>query len=222
MFIFLNAVTFLFDSRNVTASYYEILKPSFFDLVPDYTSKDSNNKSMEFQRQRRYYKFNINPCRTSICIYPLHEKSFVQNVTDFRNEQRVFHHITPFVRYSSFMKDLLFYVYKTSRYKGNVSAHVHQVRQLVSFNNYSDNSPEGIHRDGADFIMSAFVVNKYHVYGGESRIYSKNFEKVFSHTLEDGQGIVHEDRVLSHDVTRAYTKHEIGYRDIIGIDLVFK
>ena len=74
---------------------------------------------------------------------------------------------------------------------------LHQVRQICYPGLESHNSPEGIHRDGADYIVSALVLNRFNVQDGESIIYTpdkkhilfqdilkENFSKLAIHLTE--------------------------------------
>ena len=83
--------------------------------------------------------------------------------------------------------------------------------------------PRSVHRDGADYIVSALVLNKRNVNGGKSTVLTPDKRSVLlEHTLEAGEGIFHEDRELWHDITKVHAgpDGELGYRDIIGLDII--
>ncbi len=98
-----------------------------------------------------------------------------------------------------------------------------------------DNSPEGAHEDGADFIISALVVNRINVKGGESQIIEQlegnAKDIIFRRELAPGEFILQADtgeeevygNDLWHHVTPFYlddaSKSE-GWRDIIGFDIL--
>jgi hypothetical protein len=97
-----------------------------------------------------------------------------------------------------------------------------------------DNSPEGAHEDGADYIVSALVVNLKNVKGGESQIIEQiedgSKEIIFSHRLLEGEFIFQGDSKdeiihgtdLWHHVTPFTLDDETkgeGWRDIIGFDI---
>ena len=68
----------------------------------------------------------------------------------------------------------------------------------------ASNAPEGIHQDGADFIVSALVLDRQNATGGTSRIFGPDKEtELLSHTLTVGTGIFQADTgsELWHDVT---------------------
>ncbi|HDM8440049.1 2OG-Fe dioxygenase family protein [Yersinia enterocolitica] len=86
------------------------------------------------------------------------------------------------------------------------------------------NSPEGLHQDGSDYIVSALVIDKYNIEGGTSKLYClERDELIKSHTLECGEGLFHIDKNSSiwHQVTPIKLKEpsiKSGYRNILGFD----
>lgn len=111
---------------------------------------------------------------------------------------------------------------KDSIRKLNVSVHNTVVychpQQLVT------NSPEGIHQDGVEFIVSALVVERNNISGGKSVIYGRDKRtKLLQVELQAGQGIFQADlgTELWHEVTpiTAIDKTRSGYRSTIGFDV---
>lgn len=97
---------------------------------------------------------------------------------------------------------------------------VHQVRLISYLNKISDNAPEGIHRDGADYIVSALILNKNNILNGKSIIYDQDKNKLDEYQLELGEFIFQEDKNLWHDITPILADNDyFGYRDILGFDL---
>ncbi|MDA5499041.1 2OG-Fe dioxygenase family protein [Yersinia aleksiciae] len=101
----------------------------------------------------------------------------------------------------------------------------HQMSLLIDGSTPSVcNSPEGLHQDGSDYIVSALVIDKYNIEGGISQLYcaeKKGFIK--SHTLELGEGLFHIDKnsTIWHQVTPITLREpsiKIGYRNILGFD----
>ncbi len=89
-----------------------------------------------------------------------------------------------------------------------------------------NNSPEGIHQDGADYIVSALVLERRNVAGGTSRIFGPDKATLlFEHTLGQGEGILQSDAgsPLWHDVTPIELNDsgsgQIGIRNTIGFDI---
>lgn len=96
----------------------------------------------------------------------------------------------------------------------------------------AENSPEGIHEDGANYIVSALVVNRTNCSGAESQIYEcveGSKELIYTHELQPGEFIFQADtgeektfgNDLWHHVTamRPLDENVPGIRDIIGFDI---
>ena len=73
--------------------------------------------------------------------------------------------------------------------------------RLLSFANQpSDNAPEGIHQDGADYIISAMILNKHNIENDTSVIYDENKKEIFRTNLNTGDFIFQDDIKLWHDI----------------------
>jgi hypothetical protein len=86
------------------------------------------------------------------------------------------------------------------------------------------NSPEGIHQDGVDYIVSALVIERNNISGGKSIIYGRDkCTKLLQVELQAGQGIFQADAgtELWHEVTpiTAIDRTRSGYRSTIGFDV---
>lgn len=102
----------------------------------------------------------------------------------------------------------------------------HQISLIMDGSTESvSNSPEGLHQDGSDYIVSALVIDKYNIEGGTSKLYCiEKDELIKSHTLECGEGLFHIDKGSSiwHQVTPIKLKDpsiKSGCRNILGFDL---
>ena len=113
-----------------------------------------------------------------------------------------------------------------------ITAHFMSVRALPQ--KPGDNSPEGAHEDGADFIISALVINRQNLKGGESQVIelleNGNKEIICRHTLQPGEFVFQADSKdeliygtdLWHHVTPFHMADEDrgeAWRDIIGLDI---
>jgi len=177
-------------------------------------------------RFRRYSSFNIKINKNKIKINKLNNNVFNQEVDDFRNKSRYFEpiedHIINNELTSLFIPIISLVHYYESSIK-QIIIDVHQVR-LLSYNNQpSDNAPEGIHQDGADYIISALVLNKYNIKNDHSIIYDKNKKELYRTNLNLGEFIFQDDKNLWHDITplKAIENYN-GYRDILGFDIKLK
>ena len=88
----------------------------------------------------------------------------------------------------------------------------------------SSNSPEVIHQDGMDYIVSALVIEKTNISGGKSIIYGEDKKTpIFEIELQTGYGLFQPDvnTNLWHEVTpiTLINKKDAGFRSIIGFDV---
>lgn len=92
---------------------------------------------------------------------------------------------------------------------------VHQIRTTCLPNNYGNPAPEGIHRDGTDFI-GIFSVDRESVQGGETHLYTARKEKpVFSKILNPGELLLVNDHEFLHFTTPIKpTSDGEGTRDV--------
>lgn len=99
----------------------------------------------------------------------------------------------------------------------------HHTKIITDKDNLGSNSPEGIHQDGMDYIVSAFVVERNNISGGESVIFGADAKTpLFKIALQPGQGVFQPDvgTDLWHVVTPFHLKNidEQGVRASIGFD----
>ncbi|MGV6475525.1 2OG-Fe dioxygenase family protein [Azotobacter vinelandii] len=105
-----------------------------------------------------------------------------------------------------------------------IEAVVHHTIIRYEHGQISTNSPEGIHQDGADYILSALVIERNNIGGGTSIIYGSDKKTpIFECELQVGQGIMQPDlgTDLWHEVTPIHLLDESkpGYRASIGVDI---
>lgn len=193
-------------------------KKSFDNLPNDSYIKDHT-------RRRLYRNYFIENFNNDFIITPSHANTFTQEVPDSRKNLRVFELIpepmSPFL--INFLKMSSNLVNMNHPFK-NISVDVHQVRQVCYPDINSHNSAEGIHQDGADYIISACVLNRYNVEGGVSSIYDSDIKLLDTILLKENDFIFQDDKNLYHYVTPIkYTESDSilsqGYRDIIGLDV---
>jgi len=195
-------------------------------------------ESIESWRRRSVSQFIVDDVET---INRETVDQFVQEVesSDYRSWPRVFEEAPKEHVENDLFRALLseFYtIVKSVRpdlKKLKVIAHFMSVKATAKAP--GDNSPEGAHEDGADFIVSALVVNRINVNGGESQILEMledgKKEIVFKRTLAPGEFVFQADtgeeliygNDLWHHVTPFHIADESkgeGWRDIIGFDLI--
>lgn len=78
---------------------------------------------------------------------------------------------------------------------------VHQIRTTCSPDNFGNPAPEGIHRDGTNFIC-IFSVDRKNIEGGETHLYkSKDENPVFRQVLDPGEFLLVNDDEFYHFTT---------------------
>ena len=200
---------------------FNALRLSYNNLPID---KDYPLNTKHPTRFRRYANFNIDVSNKDLFKFTQnHVYTFSQEVDDFRKKERIFQPIESYI-----IDDNLFQLmtqiigltlfFNVSIKKINLS--IHQVRLITYPEINADNAPEGIHRDGADYIVSALILNKNNINNGETTIYDKTKTPLYKTKLELGEFIFQEDRELWHDISPISTSENyLGYRDILGFDL---
>lgn len=156
---------------------------------------------------------------------------FKQEVDDERGRPRKYSPIPPdYRRDNDFLKLLAWVcelVYRRPISSPNLSLTAHFMRTYAVKGVNTNPAPEGIHRDGANFIVSGIVLERKNVVGGASKIYLEDKETlVFEKELQPGEGIfqVDEDNNYWHSVTdlaRRDSRYP-GYRSIVGFDINIK
>ena len=196
----------------------------------NYLPIDLKNEQGFPTRCRRYANYEVEICKkyidyTSINITYTGKQMFSQNVDDDRKNPRKFECIDENIRNMKFFKEFLKHsVYLTINNSDiipkNLELSVHQIRQICYPYIDSHNSPEGIHKDGSDFLITAYVINRSNIIGGESMIYNDDKKLINKKILYSDNGIFQDDKNLYHYVTPIQSiDNYIGFRDILGIDI---
>lgn len=93
----------------------------------------------------------------------------------------------------------------------------HQFRIQANANEAGQPTPEGIHKDGADFIL-IMVLERQNITGGVNHIYDKSKRLIFGGILENsGDAVLIDDRKVWHGVSEVYPLDESqpAYRDVL-------
>lgn len=188
-------------------------------------------------RQRSIASFVVSLDPKTIEVNRIFETNFQQEVTDFRVWKRVFAQAPKAVVEHDFFYELLT---KFALMVKEIHPKIQQVKFTAHFMRTvaqkaipGENSPEGIHEDGAQYIVSALVINRENVKGGESRIYEKpacNTQSlIYQKALEAGEFIFQadtgEEKTFGNDLWHNVSAIEpvddtqLGIRDIIGLDI---
>ncbi|MGV6859521.1 MAG: 2OG-Fe dioxygenase family protein [bacterium] len=94
----------------------------------------------------------------------------------------------------------------------------HQFRITASAEEIGKPVPEGIHRDGVDFVF-IYLVQRCKVRGGASRVYTPVGRLVEQHKMREPLDVIAiDDREVLHNVTPIRPlKEEGGFRDVLVI-----
>jgi hypothetical protein len=193
---------------------------------------------MQPTRRRAMQSYKVQVHDLEFSITPTPQRSFTQQkalslkeFTDWRTLERVFDApptdmITPELNIilTQLIKSIL--CYHPTVTSMHVCVHFTQI--VASPESTATNSPEGIHQDGMDYIVSALVIDRENVSGGKSVIFSENnaCKILFETTLRPGYGIFQPDKDtdLWHVVEpiTASDKTKSAFRSTIGFDFELK
>ena len=200
----------------------------------------SQFKKIKPWRRRSVCQFQISETDEKIQVLRKVVKQFTQemNDDDYRSLPRIFeespdHHVENgyFLGLLGRMFSLVQEVQPKAK-SITVTAHFMSVKATSDLP--GDNSPEGAHEDGADFIVSALVINRKNITGGESQVLEKmdngKKEVIFKQTLQPGEFVFQadtgEELIYGNDLWHHVTPFHVtdaskgeGWRDIIGFDI---
>jgi len=158
------------------------------------------------------------------------EATISTNDLDYRLIPRKFKELPEYLFDEDLKKIIIQVGNKVKKHNTSVkklSISIHHTLVLCIPDQVSSNSPEGIHQDGMDYIVSALVVERNNINGGESIIYGADATTpLLNITLQSGQGIFQPDKGtdLWHEVTpiSLVDPKKSGYRSTIGFDVLIK
>ncbi len=219
------------------------------NIEPDYYSGKVEEEALDsyinaLSEVKRLAFWDIQPHRRrSICQFIAERKvdenweikritddNFTQKVNDFRKMERVFEQTDDFTtehpEFKLFLHRLLEQTLEFKPEARRIKMVAHEISTITKENRPGDNSPEGVHQDGSQFIVSAMVIERENITGGQSQIYGPDKKtSYFKYTLQPGEGLFQMDRgtELWHKVSSINLKSdaevEIGERNIIGFDI---
>jgi hypothetical protein len=190
-------------------------------------------ESIQPYRQRSIAGLTVSgPAAGSLRVERFPMRSFAQNVgaDDYRSQNRVFpetaEEVTAHADFRQLVVALAEAVREVEQAPRTVKMVFHQVRTTVKRGRPSAVVPEGIHQDGARYVVTALVTEREAVTGGESIVYGPDKKTPYLRTvLAPGEGLFHADSnsPLWHDVTPIRVDPSAdrpeGRRSIIGFDI---
>ncbi len=151
-------------------------------------------------RSRRLSRFLVTDDRISKLPhgYFLQSKDYNPLIGDVRREYAEID--DALVALDEFQK-LIWEFQQYCKLSSGVEIGVHQIRITCSPNNFGNPAPEGIHRDGCDYV-GIFAIDRDNVDGAETHLYTAKKEKpVFKKVLHPGEVLLVNDRDFLHYTT---------------------
>jgi len=192
----------------------------------------SENDRKEFEalsfvtRKRNISSFNIQFEDNEIDIKRIVEENFEQDVEDSRAEveNELFFEL---------LKSVYLLVKEIHPEIKQLKIASHFMRTISNTKFKGENSPEGIHEDGSDYIISALVINRINCSGAKTQIFEKDAsgkqKTLYSRALDIGefafQADTGEEKTFGNDLWHYVTpiepvdENHFGIRDIIGLDI---
>ncbi|WP_299247126.1 2OG-Fe dioxygenase family protein [uncultured Aquimarina sp.] len=242
-------ITFLKTSFSSDSDAIEKLHKPYFegtqsiDALAYWIQQLDENQKQEFDqlstitRQRNIATFLIEIWDDQYFVERIVAQGFEQDVDDFRVWKRVFKQATREAveneLFFELLKKMAGLVKKIHPEVRKIQITSHFMRTISKEKIKGENSPEGVHEDGAQYIMSALVVNRQNIIGAESQIYEKTTldsnELIYKKVLEPGEFVFQADTgeefTFGNDLWHYVTPIEPeditkpGIRDIIGFDM---
>lgn len=214
----------------------EVLEKWINRLSP--SQKNDFDKLSIITRQRAIATFKVTfELISGIKIERLASEEFNQEVADFRAWTRSFEEADAVIlsdeKFVSFLRQIAIMVRTIHPEASGLKISAHFMRTLCQDKILGENSPEGIHEDGAQYIVSALVVNRENISGGETQIFEllENDEKamLYNQVLNPGEFVFQadtgEEKTFGNDLWHYVTpiqpldESKQGIRDIIGFDI---
>lgn len=245
-------VAFLREKFPQDAAWFDAFIPRYYageasiiDLIPYFRSLSVPSR-VRFERLRSYRRRSIaqfvltnRPSETwgaQWHIAQTHCTGFVQEVGtgDVRSIERIFDPAAAEVVENAGFQALLIAVARMTEDAQRLQGHevreltitFHQMGLVAQVGEDRTNAPEGLHQDGADYIVSALVLNRDGVTGGTSYVTGGDKQRrLLEVTLTPGMGIFQADRgsPLWHNVTPVQdadgNSQTQGVRNIFGFDI---
>lgn len=198
---------FMFTFKKVNSINLEDIKPFFNNLPVDPYIKGN-------YRYRRLSRFIVsgNELIKLPHGYLFQSKEYNPLVGDIKREFAELD--DALIELESFRKIVLAYS-DSCKLHPEAEIGVHQIRTTCSQSNYGNPAPEGIHKDGTDFI-GIFSVARENLQGGETHLYTAKKEKpVFSKVLNPGEMLLINDHEFFHFTSPIKpTSDKEGIRDV--------
>jgi len=206
-----NQITYLKQTFPEDVESIEKLHKSYFEGTKTIETISSWIKRLETQQKKEFEQLSIVTRQRNISSFiveiwdeeyfveRIQQERFEQNVDDFRVWKRIFKQASSEAveneLFFKLLKKVTALVKKIHPEIRKVQITSHFMRTIATQKIKGENSPEGMHEDGAQYIVSALVVNRENCVGAESQIYEKTKSKelIFKKELAPGEFIFQAD-----------------------------
>ncbi|MEL6654577.1 MAG: 2OG-Fe dioxygenase family protein, partial [Bacteroidota bacterium] len=231
------------DLDNALKAYYlDQTTLTSLETWLDRLDEPARDRILQIQpwRRRAVAQFRVVRSTNHLLIKRMPILNFQQDLDqkDIRSLPRKFtecdHKYTDHEYFQDLLSGVFRLVERTRPHLHRISLTAHFMSVKARPDQAGNNSPEGAHEDGADYIISALVINRDNIVGGESQIIEQladgSKEIICRHTLQPGEFVFQADSRdeitygtdLWHHVTPfslADPSRGEGWRDIIGFDI---
>ncbi|RDS82494.1 2OG-Fe dioxygenase family protein [Dyella psychrodurans] len=207
----------LFGTGFTTSPAWNLLADSWNDLKQDEYMADGGT-----YRYRRYSEFQVDSTDRSVTVLPHvpYRQSREYNPLN-GGIDRWYRAIREDIQKNSAFQDALLScidVLAPLQPRSRWTVKVFQNRIFAKAGEVGKPTPEGVHRDGCDFVLS-LLIKRHNIVGGESSVYSSDGEQVeASVMLKDGGDFLFlDDQRTKHcvqPIARLVPVDE-GYRDML-------
>lgn len=191
----------------------------------DRLATDNYMKEGDTYRQRRFCKYVVDPATMTfeeLDDFVFHQTHAINSYAGGRT--REFAPVEPQVRQNRVLREIIESCLKAilcsvAGHRTTWKVYVHQFRIHCSSALTGQPTPEGMHRDGHDFI-SMHLMNRVGIQGGISTLSDDEGRALKTVTLKNRMdGFLVNDRALRHGVSQITpTTAESGHRDMLVID----
>lgn len=193
---------------------YQSFHQSWDDLPEDNFLSDGGH-----YRFRRYSVFNWN--MNDELIQLPHEAHYQSTYRNNMNGgiYRDFEPFKPSTAQNPVLKSFIQLIAPQFSFENEKSWRIqaHQFRIVANENEAGNPTPEGIHRDGADFIL-IMVLKRENISGGVNHIYDDSQRLIFGSVLEEpGDALLLDDKKVWHGVSEIFPVdiNKPAYRDVL-------
>jgi len=210
--------------------FYDVRKAQLNHLKKHVQEQIDAFHKIKPHRRRSICQFIVSKTETSWKIERIYEKDFSQDVEDYRLSGRVFAQTNEsYTEHPEFQKLIAGLANMTQEFRPNateIKIVAHEMAVVTEKGVPGDNSPEGVHQDGSEFIVSALVLERKGILGGKSLIFGPDKKSMyFDYILQEGEGLFQQDKGTDywHKVNSIYLDPASdivrGERNILGFDI---